>query len=364
MQKALIISCLPWSQSNRGIDIMTNFFIERDFYVNHVVFPKYPSYDRRLKKYVSGNYPHNFKQTFSAYCIPFDDNRMFWLPKQLKKVIFRSHINSIRSIIDFNAFDVIVVESGKGVLLYDILPSDKFIIYRQSDPLWLVYKDKDLIESEIGIYEKSNLILVPQEAFVDKVPDKFRTKVKVWKNGFNVPNTVNTENPYSLNGKKKCVYMGYTKINALTVIKAAEENPDCEFHIIGDCISRKERSKIMKNFDNVFFYGDMPSSNYIRYIRYADFAFIPYSNLPTLKYLGLHGKLLLFMFFGLPIVSYKLGLIDRSDVLFASTLDEFLLKIKVAKNMPKIRYQIDWEYFSTEGRKKELTMILSEYLPS
>jgi len=360
MRKVLIISCIPWSQSNRGIDIITNFFLERNFYVEHIVFPNYPSYGKRLKKYVSDNYPKNFRQKFAYHSMPFDDDRMFWLPTQLKEPIFRSHVRSIKSI-DLSSFDIIVLESGKGVLLSNILPADKFIIYRQSDPLWLVYKDKDLINYEMKIYEKSDLILVPQEPLLERVPSKFHTKTRVWKNGFNVPSDFSTENPYSSNGKKKCVYMGYTKVDPVTIIRSAEENQDCEFHIIGNCISRKDRDKILKRCCNVFFYGDLPSNKYISYIKNADFAFMPYSDTLTLKYLGLHGPPLLFMFFGLPVVSYKLGLINRSDVLFASDLEEFLSKVKIAKNMPKINYQVDWEYYSVEGRKKELCEIFSDY---
>jgi len=361
MKRVLIVSGIPWSHSNRGIDLITELFVEEGFYVEHLVFPHYYTYKNNWSSFKVREDLENFRQIFSQNSIPFDDSVMFWLPKFVKKPIFMSHLRSVKNV-DFNKFDIIVIESGKPVLLCDALPEEAFVIYRQSDPVWIMYKDNAMKEYEKKVYERANLILVPRRKIGMKIPDEFQSKVRIWENGFNVPKVTDYKNPYAENGGKKAVYLGYTPIHRETLEAVAWKNQDCEFHIIGNCISKASMVSISKRHKNVIFHGTLPADKYLGYIKYADFAFVPYARIRALEYIGLNSKFLLFMFFGLPIVSYSVGAIDGNyGIFFVNNLQEFLEKIESVKKLGKIQYNIDWKYYSSEGRKGELKQILSNY---
>lgn len=366
--RVLVISVIPWSPSNRGIDVMTEFFVEKGFEVTHIVFPFYPFHKSKFARFINNTTtPSNLTQAFSStWVIPYSANKMYWIPKPIKKVIYLSHVKSLTRVLDLNKYDIIVVESGKAVMLHNVLPKKSFVIYRQSDPVWLlVEKDKELIKLEQRIFERADLILtIRNDEEFDRVPSQFRYKIEVWKNGFNIPKEYIDVNPYSEDDKRKGVYVGYSPIDSVTLDEIASKHRDVEFHIIGNCLSWKELRRLLNKNDNLTFHGNMPPNEYIRYVKYADFAIVPYANKPILKYVGLNGKFLLFMFFGLPIVSYETKFIKDGylSILTAKSAEEFSEKVNIAKKMGRIIYDIDWDYYSSSGRKKELSGILRKYL--
>ncbi|QIV77634.1 glycosyltransferase family 4 protein [Fervidobacterium pennivorans] len=365
--KVLIISSIPWSESNRGIDIMTSFFIESGFNVTHIVFPNYMNSKQRWSRFLQHQEtPENFSQIFSSRTLlAYSSKYMCWLPKSLKGFIFQSHIKTLTSVIDTSEFDIIVIESGKPVILSSILPRDRFVIYRQSDPIKLLNpNDKELIEEELKVMEKSNLVLTVRDVFKDWLPESIKKKAEVWVNGFDVPKGVDLSNPYQ-NSKKNAVYLGYSPLDVETLKIIADNHRDVDFHIIGRCLSKRKMQSLSQRYSNLIFYGNLSAKEYIPLIKFADFAIVPYANLEILKYVGLHSKFLLFMYFGLPIVSYKTHLLNErtvGGVFFAESAHEFSEKVFIAKKMGRVQYDIDFDFYSSKNRKRELKNILERYL--
>lgn len=356
--KVLVISSIPWSNSNRGIDILCRALAEEGHSVTHLVFPVY-----RMKKKTKSLSIKPVQQIYANnILIPYDDNTMFWLPKIAMKLIHWNHIRSVKNI-NFNSYDLVVIESGKPLFLVDTIPQNVRLIYRQSDPVWILMKSKYLRELEERAIKKSDLVLIVRDIFLNYIDPSFRNKVFTWKNGFNVPISGKTDNPYCSNGLKKAVYVGFTPIDYKTLKHISSVHLDVEFHIIGNCLSYFEKRELRKR-KNIFIHGYMTPEDYLPYVKHADFAIVPYNRkIEAFKFIGLNSKYLLFMYFNLPIVSYKPGSVEEFGdlpVLFAEDIDEFSKQIETAKRIGKVDYKIDFDYYSYEGRKKELLEILEK----
>lgn len=362
----LVVSSLPFLNSNRGIDVFCSTLLDNGQTVDHLVFPNY-----YFKKSAPGANPDTvtgaFGQLYSNKClIPFHYGTMYWLPKFSTKFLHKLHLASVKNI-DFTIYDVIVLESGKPVMLLDILPNNVKLVYRQSDPVWILMpRSKYLIELEKKVMDRADLIMVVRETFLDFIPDSLKSKTVVWKSGFNIPNMFENRNPYvNLRPGKNAVYVGFARIDYNTLELSSIEHPDVNFHIIGDRCLKAAEIKKLKQRDNVFIHGFMLPGEYIPYVANADFAIVPYSKSSLHNYyVGLTSKFLLFMYFGLPIVSYPPKVIEEFNqlpVLFANTEKEFSEKITSAKSLGKIQYSIDFYHYSYDGRKKELLMFLKNF---
>lgn len=354
--KVLIVSSIPWTSSNRGIDILCSALAEEGHDVTHLVFPVYG----KLKK-INSFSNKIIKQLYAENTyIPYDDDTMYWLPKFAMRIIHDSHIKSVRDF-NFSEYDIIVLESGKPVFLIDLIPRNVKLIYRQSDPVWMLMKSDYLKELENKVIAKCDMVLVVRKVFMEYIPQKFWGKTYVWQNGFNVPKLDELINPYD-NKRRKAVYLGFTRIDYHTLNYVSLYHPDVEFHIIGNrCLSNFEIKKLIKR-DNIFIHGYMKPTEYLPYIKYADFAIIPYKkDIKAMTFIGLSSKYLLFMYFGLPIVSYRPGIREEFaniPVFFADDIYEFSNQISKVKEMGKINYNIDFNYYSYNGRKMELLRIL------
>lgn len=355
--RVLVVSSIPWSNSNRGIDIFCQALAEEGHNVTHLLFPVY-----KMKKKPTPSSGKFIQQIYAnSILIPYDDDTMFWLPKIAMKLIHYSHIKNIKEI-SFTSYDLIVIESGKPLFLIDIIPKKVSLIYRQSDPVWMLMKSKYLRELEKKAIRKSNLVLIVRDLFLNYIDFDSRNKVFTWKNGFNVSIPGKIGNPYFQNGLKKAVYLGFTPIDYRTLDYISLIHSDVEFHIIGNrCLSYSEMRKLKKR-KNIFIHGYMHPKDYLPYIKHADFAIVPYNKrMKAFKFVGLSSKYLLFMYFNLPIVSYKPGAIEEFrdlPVLFAEDIDEFSKQVDIAKEIGKVNYDIDFNYYSYNGRKKELLEIL------
>lgn len=356
--KVLVVSSIPWSESNRGIDVLSQALAEEGHEVTHLVFPIYSKSKRTISS------PSKIvKQLFaSSTFLPYDDDSMFWFPKVAMKLIHNSHLESVKSI-DFSQYDLIVLESGKPVFLIDLIPSDVKLIYRQSDPIWMLMRSNYLRELENKVIERSDLILIVRKFFIDYIAKSYWPKTSVWINGFNVQSFNEKINPYC-SKRKKAVYVGFTRIDYRTLNFISIQHPDVEFHIIGNhCLSSFEIKKLSQK-DNIFIHGYMKPSEYLPYVKNADFAIIPYrKDIKGLNYIGLTSKYLLFMYFKLPIISYRPGVIEEFNglpILFAKDIFEFSDIIRKVKRMGKIDYNLNFDYYSYNGRKRELLKILTE----
>jgi len=359
--RSLVISSIPWSQSNRGIDILTEGLIDCGFEVDHLVFPIY----RNNKNNISNSYHDGKLRQISALKtkVPYDESFMWFMHnKFFMDEITKFHLKSIKNI-DFEQYDLVVIESGKPVMLTESISKNSKLIYRQSDPVWMMYRNKYLQELEFKTIKRSDLILTVREDFKRKIPEEFQEKTKTWVNGFSIPDEFLNSNPYRKT-KKNGVYLGFSRIDYKTLELISKYNKDCDFHIIGTKPENFLTLLKLKKIQNLHFYGYMKPYDYIRYIKYADFGIVPYlKKWNPIRYIGLNSKYLLYMYFSLPIVSYKVGIQEEFKglpVFFANSYEDFLEQVNSAKNMPKIHYNIDFSFLSRSGRKKELLEILKE----
>lgn len=362
---ALVVSGIPWGQSNRGIDILTETLLDKGFRVDHMVFPVYKNIKRVSGDKAKGEiYRVKPNQIFAGKTyLPYDEDTMYFLPSIAMRIIHNAHLKSV-NMIDFKKYNLIVLESGKPVMLVDLTPHNTILIYRQSDPVWMLYRNKYLLKYEEKTIERADLVLVVRQIFKNYIPKKFYKKTLVWVNGFSIPDNFLDVNPYK-SGTKNGVYLGFSPLDYKTVKKISEDHKDCQFHIIGTEPSKLFGKKI-RRLKNVHFYGYLRPYEYIRYIKYADFSFMPslVSN-NIFNFVGLTSKFLLSMYFNLPIISYKVGNeaeFDNLPVFFASSPEDFSKKISYIKKMSKIHYNIDYSFFNREGRKKELLEILKTRL--
>lgn len=363
MKKILVVSCFAFSNSNRGIDILAKSFVKLGYEVDHLVFPIQFNY----KKYVKVKEDEkNIRQLYSNKTyVPYIERIAKHLPSCINKFIV--NYNAKKANIDFNKYDYVVLESGKPIFLIDLIPKNVRIIYRQSDSVrYIMSENKYLWELEERVMSRADLIFVIRDVFYDLLPDRFKYKAKIVINGFNVPGDSVSDNfnPYK-NDTSNVVYLGYTQLDSDTLEYLCQDNMNINFHIIGECLKANEIKKLRK-YKNFNFYGNMTPTEYLPYIQNASAAMIPYKKQRALKFIGLNSKFLLFIYYELPIVSYKIGQVEEFKnipISFVESMQQFSNSIKnICRKDLKVVYDIDFYYYSLEGRMDEYINILKEYL--
>jgi len=266
---------------------------------------------------------------------------------------------------EFANVEVVVLESGYPVLLANKVPENIPVIYRQSDPVELVIsQNKRFASIERELIARSHITIVVKKNILDyyqsRYPDLHR-KMILSVNGFNIPdmyrNDSNVPNPYE-KGTKNAVYLGYAPLDFETLEEYGCGINGIDYHIIGDCMNKKQ-IQTLSIHNNLHFYGNLPPEKYLPYIKHADLALVPYKRTwKPLEWAGLSSKYLLFMFFNLPIISYRVGAISEFEglpVTFCDTPVEFIQRVReISSVMTKIDYKIDWDFYSREGRITEL----------
>lgn len=367
--KYAIVSSTPWSPSNRGMDILTEMLVVNNQEVRFVRFPvmpwSKPDKEKRVSIKVRGR-QINYDDIICPF-VGYVERYMSWIPDKIfgatKKIM-----NFTIPPISFRKDDVVVLESGKPLFLLERIPADKILIYRQSDPVELVLsKNNSYAILERKAIEKSLFtIVVSQKIFdwyVENYPALAR-KMIVSVNGFSTSECLSS-NPYN-KGTRNGIYVGYARIDSSVVNQLCRAFRFIDFHIIGKCISRSDLRTLGK-LKNFHYHGNLHPVEYTPYISNADFAFVPYhSDLSVIRWSGLTSKYLIFMYYGLPIVSSIVGFQEEFEdlkVIFASSVDEFVRSVGkvVCSNFAKINYDINWERFCKQGRFKELTMIFKRF---
>ncbi|MBI9100674.1 MAG: glycosyltransferase, partial [Spirochaetaceae bacterium] len=150
--------------------------------------------------------------------------------------------------------------------------------------------------------------------------------------------------------------VGLHQLDFFTVKILIEKISTCNFHIIGPCLSKKQILKLQGN-KNFHYYPFLTKEEYMPMLKEADLAIFPFKRTEAMKWFGLTSKLLHFMYYNLPIVSYPTGLEGEFKDLpihFADSPYEFLSQVQeVIAEGEKIRYNLDFEYYSCESRKNE-----------
>lgn len=355
MKKVLIVSGQAYSKSNRSIDTITDFFLKEQIKIDHLAFG-----NNRIKPLNKVNIYNNseFNQLYSelswfSYLGKMGEK----FPTILLKWIKKKTIETV-SFVQWEKYDLIVLETGKPLFLLDVIPKEIPIICRQSDPLEIsIRSDRDYFkEMEKNSIERSILTLVAHK----KASEQYNLPHKTieWKSGFEVKEMEgNNEITNSI------VYMGMFKLDLDLIKFLALEFPEMSIEIIGNY-------EDTLNLKNVNFHGYLENSKYTKLIKKSKAFFIPYhaEEVDRMKKLGMTSKFYIPMSLGKPILSRAYGEVQSSNLDFNifvyKNIEEAIEKLNYINTRKfyinkKINKYLD--ELQIENRKKELKKILKKF---
>ncbi len=264
MRKILIVSCQPFSFTNRSIDTMTQFFMDKKDNITHLVYGLSKIKRSGIINSLLNN--ENFIQLYS------DRSYLSYLgfmgkifPDFLLKLIIKSTNKTIK-FINFREYDLIILETGKPLFLLDIIPVDIPLIVRQSDPLEIsIGSSRTLFrQMENRAICQSKLFLVAHEKAVEEY--KFSNNIRIWKSGFEIKRIEHKKNI-----EKSLFYMGLYKIDKELIKKIAKRYNDYIIHIVGNY-------KDTLNLPNVIFHGYLSYDEYMHLLLKSKCYIMPYKN--------------------------------------------------------------------------------------
>ena len=348
MKKILVASSLPYSQSNRGIDIITEALIDMNMNVTHLTFPSKETFLKDNK---------NFTQLgIKGRKIAYYERIMKNFPKNITQYFINQTIKPLKNF-NFSDYDYIILESGKPIFLIDLIPDKVPIIYRQSDSVKYILSRNKLFQSyEDRIINKSQFIITVNSFFYEQLKMEFPTKIELIRNGINIPKNSVLSNPYKYEGKVKALYFGLFPLDYKDVLYSVTKFQNTDFHFIGPKIFSIFELNTLKKYPNFFYYGHQDNETINSFLKYSDFVFIPYKNSYKLRYFGLTSKYLISMYYNKPIISKKIGLINEFkdlNVLFYENKDELDKCLKKLNKDYQVFYNLDFNKFSKEAKIKE-----------
>jgi len=208
--------------------------------------------------------------------------------------------------------DIFVFESASGLFLFKRLQQenpDAKMIYRVSDDVQILRSTHPrLIKLEQEIAPLFHVVSVPCTWMLDKFPGLPALRCDrhgLDKTAFDAVNT----SPYKT-GTKNAVFVGTGYVDFDCIAHAAAGVPECNFHIIGPIKNRI-------NLKNVYFYGEIPFTKTIPYIKYSDIGLL------SLRYMKHSSKsfsdslkTIQYRYCGLPIVSPDFINLARDNVFY------------------------------------------------
>lgn len=355
MKRILIVSGIFYSRTNRGIDIITSSFIEKKYQVTHLVFPV--SKLSNLKK-IKKIEQENFKQVWAKKSyFSFLGIMGKILPSFLLSFIIK--INIRLKNINFDDFDLVILEAGPPLFLIGELNPQNKVILRISDVEETCFGSKRKIFFDFmkkGI-ERSDLILVPNELLISKYGNL--NKIKCWKNGFL---NLNENISKIITSEKIITFFGLAKIDYKLIEFLASSNLDLKFIIIGPYKNKIKRK-------NVFFTGYLNNEEILNFVKRSKCFLIPYSSsiFEALSTGGLTSKFYPVMSLGIPILTVKYGQIqddnEKLNLFTFSTFQEANNKLNMIINRTFNKTK-EIEYFledlKYENRILELERLLKE----
>lgn len=357
MKKILVVSGIPYSETNRGIDTITSYFIEKNYEVSHLVFGV-----NSLKKIIKIKKVKidKFQQLFSkSSYFSYLGIMGKYFPNFLLKYIIKK-TNKTVNFISFEVFDLIVLEIGKPLFLLDVIPKDIPLIIRLSDSIEMAFgcKRKFFEMLENKAISRSRIVLVVN----DEMKKKYKQidKVLIWENGFN-------RNPQDSffydNNEKLIIYMGLAKIDYELINFLAKENNDLKFYIIGP----HKRKKLN---ENIIFKGYLSEKEYMEIFRKSLCLLLPYNKktVSRLKEGNLTSKIYIAMDLGKPILTVQYGTLnednEKINLFTFKNYEEANQKLKnIIKNKFTRTKEIDeiLNKLELKNRKKELEKFLKEF---
>ena len=195
--------------------------------------------------------------------------------------------------------NVIVIESGPGLMLFDRLKqinSSARFVYRLSDDLKVLGVSPVIIEAERRNAPRFDLITAPSILLLRKFPYLKNTAVH--------PQGLATElydleynDPYGDRSVPNLLSIGNMIYDIDFLERASRLFPDWRFHVIGWLrnIPRKP---------NIIFYGEKPFEEVIPFVKFADVGLSPYQYRPGNEYLSQSShKILQYTYCQLPVVA-------------------------------------------------------------
>jgi glycosyltransferase involved in cell wall biosynthesis len=291
--KILIVSQFEYSVTNRGIDVMTTFLVNKKHAVEHMMF-----YTRTRKP--DRNILPNLKQLYFYDHIQIYRHKFrHFLPGFLINLYFKKMIQK-EDRFDWNKYEMIILEGGYPVYLSFVLKNP--IVYRQSDPIKTPLANR-------GYFKKLELQLINKSIITSSALEKdfffhqMFSKYFYWHSGYVIPNIA-----VDIHRKKTFVYMGLAPIDYLLIKKIAKRYPNYKYLIIGPF-------KDKLHLENIIFYGYLNIKQYCEIISSASIFIIPMTRSWSNKVseYSYTGKMLLAMHYGIPILVRRYGTIQIDD---------------------------------------------------
>lgn len=288
--RILIVSGKEYSESNRGIDIITGF-LSKQHEIEHLFFyTRKKTNDRLIKKNLTQKFFTDREKIYR-------DKFKYFLPGFIITFIFKKMIRC--SNFDFGNYDYIILESGYPVFIG--LFVDRPIIYRQSDPIEIAFN------TNRKYFKKVEEIVLKKSVSVSSAlnpmfyPANFKDKIFFWKSGYLSPKI---QKQYIK--KKQIVYMGGVPVDYFLIKKIAKLFLDYTFIIIGN-----HKDKI--HLQNVMFTGYLNFKDYYQIILESECFFFPIAKgyLSKLKKCDITSKFYLPIEFGIPIVAHAYGNVTK-----------------------------------------------------
>ena len=361
--RALVLGYMFFNPiSQRGINVLTKTLAELSMDVDFVSYPIYFA-KKEGKNYLSTWYSNNggiVSNKIARVNIPYSSSHFpNFIKKSFIKFFEQTHVHTSPKI-NFEEYDVVVIESGKGVFFADHI-NGPILIYRQSDPVEFG------IDPSLGIYErklieKADLTLVVNESIKEIYEENYPhliSKMRVWENGFEpLKERMKIKNPFD-NTKKNVVYFGLFPIDIKLLIFASEKMPDVHFHIFGYFNKRYSIPK------NLHFHGFIPHKELIPFINNADIFILPYKDdKKRLSIVEKTSKILLCMSTKKPIIASNFTNSDKLEkygVVISNSNENFVEKIREFLEKPVVfNYNLDLKKYLIQERVKELKKILVE----
>jgi len=341
------------------MDVLTQAFELEGWATDHLTFPRV-FYTPDIK-FTEGSRVHSILPARAL--IPYIDRFMWWFPGFLFEIIRRHNVRSLGDTVDFTDYDCIVLESGKPLFLLPEIRksgSSARLVYRQSDSVRLVLgKGRWYRALEDDVFRDSFRIILKKKLYKEYIPEKFRGKAVTVENGMALPDISSVENPFKP-GSRNAVYVGLHALDAHTLKRVLETQPELNLHVIGPCLTRFRQHQLSR-YPNFFYRDFLPKEVYMPMLKSADLAIFPFVRSDRMKWFGLTSKFLHFMYFNLPIVSYPTGApgeFDGLPVHFADNPQDFADCVKTAIDEKPVEYNIDFEYYLPESRMEEYRQVV------
>lgn len=356
--RILIVSGQEFSETNRGIDTITKYFIEKKYMVTHLMvgINSLKKFKKKRRLNIS-----NFKQIYSKKSIFSYVGIMGKIFPNIFLKMIKKYQEKLVSNIKFKNFDLIVLETGKPLFIIDKIPLNIPIILRMSDPIEFSFNNnKEYFKKlEREAIKRANLILIAHQKLFEYY--KEYNNIEYWRTGFDEKKIQSNE---LLNkAEEELFYMGNTQIDFELLENIIKLNPKISINIVGNHQYKSKNSHLK-------IYGYLDSREYIEYLQKSKCYIMPFNSkeVEKMKMLGMTSKFYVAMQLGKPILVRRYGEIQKDNldlnIFTYDSLEEaneklkYILKNNFSKNL---KINLFLENLKNENRKKELDMILKKY---